>query len=205
MDTYLTINKASKGIYRDKGSKFIALAYPCSSENHAKVMIADVKKEFFDAHHHCFAYVLGFENEIFRFSDDGEPAGTAGRPIYGQIKAKNLCNIIIVVVRYFGGTKLGVRGLIDAYQGAATDALNQAEIIEKSIRYIFQVRFSYQLINEVMRVAKEMKLEIHAQETSEKMTISFSASKSNLQPSMDRINKIYGAEIQTGTKLYDPD
>lgn len=195
-DTYLTIDKPSKGIYRDKGSKFIALAYPCSSENEAKEILASVKKEYYDAHHHCFAWQLGLNQENQRFSDDGEPSGTAGRPIFGQIRSKQLINVMVIVVRYFGGTKLGVRGLIDAYEGAASDALNQAEIIEKHVKYELKVRFAYELINEVMRAARELKLEIAGQEATEGMVTTFLVPPSVYSQATERFGKIFGVEIQ---------
>lgn len=202
LDTFLTINKVSKGLYRDKGSKFISIAYPCTSENQAKEILSAIKKEYYDAHHHCFAYVLGFENEIIRFSDDGEPSGSAGRPISGEIKSRDLCNIMVIVIRYFGGIKLGVRGLINAYQGAAYDALNQAEIKKMSIRYTFTVGFSYELINDVMRTAKELKLEIQNQQSGDRMEITFLAIKSLLQPAIEKMKKIYGVEILPEIKYF---
>ena len=117
-DTYKTIAEVSEGIYRDKGSKFIAIAMPVESELEIKNKISEIKKQYFDARHHCYAYILGYNKEAYRINDDGEPSGTAGKPIHGQLLSKDLTNILVVVVRYFGGVKLGVSGLITAYKEA---------------------------------------------------------------------------------------
>ena len=121
-DSFKTIESPSRGLFKDKGSKFIALAYPVETEEDVFRNLENARKEYYDAHHHCFAYVLGQGRESFRLNDDGEPSGTAGKPIYGQILSKDLTNLLVVVVRYFGGTKLGTRGLINAYKGATSDA-----------------------------------------------------------------------------------
>ncbi len=123
-DTYKTIGKHSTGLYKDKGSKFIAHAFPVSSEAEIAELLQRLRKDYHDARHHCFAWALGFNRDFFKINDDGEPSGTAGKPIYGQILSHNLTNVLIVVVRYFGGTKLGIRGLINAYKGAAIDAIH---------------------------------------------------------------------------------
>jgi uncharacterized YigZ family protein len=154
-DTYLTIEDRSGGVYKEKGSKFISLAFPVTTQEEIKEIVKDIKKEYFDARHHCYAYILGHDKSVFRMNDDGEPSSTAGKPIYGQLLSKDLTNILVVVVRYFGGTKLGVSGLIQAYKQATIDVLNNSKIIEKTVDEIYSVSFDYSLMNDVMKVMKE--------------------------------------------------
>jgi uncharacterized YigZ family protein len=161
VDTYKTIEKPSEGLYKDKGSKFIALAHPVESEEEIKEILAGIRKQYYDARHHCYAWVLDQHRERYRMNDDGEPSGTAGKPIYGQILSFDLTNILIVVIRYFGGTKLGVRGLINAYKGAAQLSLEQAEIATKVIHDFFELRFEYPAMNEVMKILKDHELQQH--------------------------------------------
>ncbi len=158
-DTYLTIASASQGLYKDKGSRFLAFAFPVESEQETEAFLIDIRKKYHDARHHCYAWALGPERQGMRVNDDGEPSGTAGKPIYGQILSAGITNVLIVVVRYFGGIKLGVRGLIDAYKGAAADALQEAEIVERIIMARYRIRFSYEQMNEVMKVMKQYGLE----------------------------------------------
>ncbi|MCF0190051.1 MAG: YigZ family protein [Marinilabiliaceae bacterium] len=156
MDEYLTIENISEGIYKEKGSKFLAFAHPVMSIEEIKEIIDGYKKEYFDARHHCYAWRLGIGNEeSFRANDDGEPSGTAGKPIYGQILSNNLTNILVVVIRYFGGIKLGTSGLIYAYKTATTDALSQATIITRLVEDRVTVRFAYESMNDIMRIIKE--------------------------------------------------
>jgi len=150
ISSFFTIQKNSEGYYKEKGSKFLAFAYPVTKEEEIKKALEVLKKQFHDARHHCFAYVLGFEGNIFRVNDDGEPSHTAGDPILAAIRSKNLTNVLVVVVRYFGGTKLGVGGLIHAYRTSAEDALEAAGIIEQEILQKFIIRFSYPNTGEVM-------------------------------------------------------
>lgn len=157
-DNYKSIAGVSGGLYKDLGSKFIALAYPVETEEEAREIVSAVKKDYFDARHHCFAYRIGREGEKWRVNDDGEPSSTAGRPIYGQILSAGLSDILIVVVRYFGGTKLGVPGLIKAYKSAAQDAISNAVIVEKIASERFTVKFGYEKMNDVMKTLKEMGL-----------------------------------------------
>lgn len=159
-DTYRTIKEKSTGLYKEKGSKFIALAMPFESEAAIKAELESIRKEYYDARHHCYAYVLGPDKSAWRVNDDGEPSGTAGRPIHGQIQSFDLTNILVVVIRYFGGTKLGVSGLINAYKSATQDALQQAEIIEKTVNEIYELKFTYANMNDVMRVVKEENVDI---------------------------------------------
>ena len=155
-DTYRSIAAPSKGIYKELGSKFLAFAYPVETEEEAKNIIASLRKEYFDARHHCFAWRLGLTGEPYRFSDDGEPSSTAGRPIHGQLLSQELSDILVVVVRYFGGVKLGVPGLIRAYRTATQDALANATIMEKVAGEHFTIQFGYLQMNDVMKVLKDM-------------------------------------------------
>ena len=153
-DTYKTIASVSVGIYRDKGSKFIAIAIPVISETQIKDEIASIKKQYFDARHHCYAYILGPFKDSYRYNDDGEPSSTAGRPIYGQLLSKDLTNVLVVVVRYFGGVKLGVSGLINAYKEATKAALENAEITERIVTESHIVSDDYESVNKVMQILK---------------------------------------------------
>lgn len=159
-DTYLTIENPSKGLFKDKGSKFLSFAFPVTSEQEIKEHIDTIKKEYFDARHHCFAYRLGAEMKIFRSFDDGEPSSTAGKPIMGQITSHGLTNILIVVVRYFGGTLLGVGGLIQAYKNASADAIANASIIEKEVMDVIKITFDYPLQNQVNRILKDFNVKV---------------------------------------------
>lgn len=157
-DTFKTISTPSEGLFKDKGSKFIAYAYPVTSEDQIKEIVQSIKKEHYSARHHCYAWRLGHEKLLFRANDDGEPSSTAGKPILGQIQSFDLTNILIVVVRYFGGTLLGVSGLINAYRNAAFDAINQAEIVEKLVEKDLLIEFDYGVMNDVMKLFKDEKL-----------------------------------------------
>lgn len=157
-DTFKTIELPAQGLFKDKGSKFIAYAYPVSSETEIKEILQNLRKEHYSARHHCYAWRLGHEKLHFRTNDDGEPSSTAGKPILGQIQSFDLTNILIVVVRYFGGTLLGVSGLINAYRNAALDALSQSKIVEKLVEKSFLVEFDYGVMNEVMKLFKDEKL-----------------------------------------------
>ncbi len=160
-DTYKAITKESQGLYKDKGSKFIALAFPVMDEDQIREILEGVKKEYYDARHHCYAWVLGYNQDHHKFNDDGEPSGTAGKPIWGQLRSYEICHALIIVVRYFGGTKLGVRGLIDAYKGAARDAIENNKIVTKTIRDYYNIDFDYPSMNDVMRIMKEFDLLQH--------------------------------------------
>lgn len=178
-DTYKTITQTSSGLYKEKGSKFIALAYPVTHEDEVKEILAELKKEYYNARHHCYAYVIGPDKSAWRVNDDGEPSGTGGRPIHGQIQSFDLTNILIVVVRYFGGTKLGVSGLINAYKAAAKDALSQAEIIEKTVNEVYKLEFPYEEMNDVMRIIKEENIDILHNQYDEACIITYSIRKND--------------------------
>ena len=154
-DSYKTIKTLSQGIFKDKGSKFISFAYPVSEQESVKPIIDDLKKKYHDARHHCYAYMIGYQRKNYRVNDDGEPSGTAGKPILGQINSVGLTNVLIVVVRYFGGTLLGTSGLINAYKCAAADAINSAEITELFIKDYYQIKFPYESLSQVMKILKE--------------------------------------------------
>ena len=154
-DHYFTIEKPSMAEFKDRGSKFLGYAFPITSPEHFKQHLQDLKKEHAKAVHHCFAYRLGLTNNLFRVSDDGEPAGTAGRPILGQIDSSGVTNTAIIVVRYFGGTLLGVPGLINAYKSAASMALQLTPFVQKTIECYYELSFDYTQMGDVMNVVKQ--------------------------------------------------
>ncbi|MEA3445607.1 MAG: YigZ family protein [Bacteroidota bacterium] len=156
-DKYKTLSSPSEGNYKEKGSKFPSFAFAVYSEEEIKEILQDLRKKYYDARHHCYAWRLGADMEHFRSNDDGEPSSTAGKPILGQIRSNGLSNILIVVIRYFGGTKLGVPGLINAYRTAAADAIANATIVEKTVNNILQINFEYLAMNDVMKIIKEDK------------------------------------------------
>ncbi|MDR0295487.1 MAG: YigZ family protein [Prevotellaceae bacterium] len=162
-DTYKAITTPATGVFKDKGSKFLAFAFPVENETEIKQHIQQLKKEYFDARHHCYAYRLGLNGELWRANDDGEPSSTGGKPILGQLLSLELTNVLVVVVRYFGGIQLGVSGLINAYRSATADALVQAQIVEKVAKEILTVNFSYLDMNQIMKLVKEEELEIISQ------------------------------------------
>jgi len=194
-DTYNTIRKAATGIYKDKGSKFIAIAHPVLTEDEIKSKLEDIRKEYHDARHHCYAWMLGHDKLAHRFNDDGEPSGTAGRPIFGQIQSKDLTNVLVVVVRYFGGTKLGVSGLITAYKSATRDALETADIITLTVNDIYELSFEYPLMNDVMRVIKEENLSVESQDFQLSCKLTFSVRKNFSNKMYERFRKIHGVKI----------
>jgi uncharacterized YigZ family protein len=177
-DTYFTINQPSTEVlFKEKNSKFFGYAFPINSEEEVKTHIESLKKQHFSARHWCYAYQIGTDKIQYRANDDGEPNNSAGMPIYGQIQSFNVTNILVVVVRYFGGVKLGVGGLITAYKTAAQMALEESEIIEKTIDIHFLVHFDYKNMNKVMRVIKEKNITIVAQKMEESCEIEISTRK----------------------------
>lgn len=155
-DSYRTISADAEAVFKDKGSKFFTYAYPVTTEEAIKEKLEPLRKKYYDATHHCYAWRLGPHGEQYRTNDDGEPSGTAGKPILGQMLSFELTNILIVVVRYFGGTKLGVPGLINAYRESAKEVIENCEIITKTVDAHYSVRFSYMAMNDVMKVVKDM-------------------------------------------------
>jgi len=163
-DTYQTITEASTGEFKDRGSKFIAFAYPAYSNEEWQQRLEEVRKAHPKARHHCYAFRLGLDGNSYRANDDGEPSGTAGRPILGQIDRFGLTNIVVIVVRYFGGTLLGTSGLIHAYKTSASDDLEQATIIEKTVEEVYRLTFDYALMSDVMNAVKKLELEMVRQD-----------------------------------------
>ncbi|MDD2565164.1 MAG: YigZ family protein [Salinivirgaceae bacterium] len=163
-DEYKTIKEPSEGIYKDKGSKFLAFAFPVANEGEVKAHQAALKKRYYDARHHVYAFRIEPDKSFFRSSDDGEPSNSSGPPVLGQIQSFDLTNILIVVVRYFGGTKLGIPGLINAYRAAAADAIHNATIITVVEKGTLEIRFQYPSMGDVMRIIKDNDLEIVEQE-----------------------------------------
>lgn len=195
-DTYLTIDKASEGLFKDKGSKFLAYAFPVSNEEAVKIHLAELRKLHPSARHHCYAFRLGANKQAFRANDDGEPSNTAGKPILGQIQSKDLTNILIVVVRYFGGTLLGVSGLINAYKLAAADAITNAKIIERTVDEVYELTFDYLQMNDVMKIIKDEGLRILSQNFELSCALTFSVRKSNSTKVYDMFSKISNLEIK---------
>lgn len=154
-DSYKTIKGSGKGIYREKGSKFLGFAFGVTSSGEAMDIVAGLKKEYHDARHHCFAYMTGADRTQYRVNDDGEPSGTAGRPILGQINSAGLTDVLIVVVRYFGGTLLGVSGLVNAYRSAAAAAISDSKVVTRTVMKEMEIRFPWVAMNDVMKILKE--------------------------------------------------
>ena len=157
-DTYHTIKAPAEGLYKEKGSKFLAVAFPVRTLEEVKTHLDRLRKDYFDARHHCYAYILGPNKDAWRANDDGEPSGTGGRPLHGQVLSADLTDTLVVVVRYFGGILLGASGLANAYKTAARDAIDHADIIEKTIDVRYRLHFEYALMNDVMRIIKEFGL-----------------------------------------------
>ena len=190
MDTYKTISFSSEGIYKDKGSKFLSFAIPINTADEAKEIVKQYQKKFFDARHVCYAWMLGTERTDFRTNDDGEPSGTAGKPILGQINSRNLTNILIIVIRYFGGVLLGTGGLVVAYKKATSDALNKAEIIERVMEQSYEIRFNYRLMNDVMKIIKDSEAQITHQQFDNECIMKISIRKSISESTFGKLKKI---------------
>jgi uncharacterized YigZ family protein len=196
-DTYKTISEPSGEIlFKEKNSKFFGYAFPISNEEDVKVHLEQLKKQHFSARHWCYAYQIGTEKIAFRANDDGEPNNSAGMPIYGQIQSFEVTNILIVVVRYFGGVKLGVGGLISAYKTAAQMALENAEIIDKTIDAFFKLTFDYKNMNKVMRVIKEKNLDIVSQKMEMNCELILSTRKKNAETTFDIFYNLFEIKIE---------
>lgn len=193
---YKTISSPSEGIFRDKGSKFIAYAFPLTSADQVKNIISNLQSIHSKARHFCWAYRLTPDRGVYRFNDDGEPSGTAGRPILNTILSADLTNILIVVVRYFGGTLLGVPGLINAYKTAAAEALNMADVIEKQISDIYEINFNYLEMNDVMRILKEEKINLIDQQFDNQCKIILEVPKTQVNIAIPRLEKINQASLK---------
>lgn len=194
-DTYASIAGRSDGLFKDNGSRFIAQAYPVESEEEVKEIVGSLKKEYHDARHHCFAYRLGLDGSRWRANDDGEPSGSAGRPILGQIDAVGLSDILVVVIRYFGGIKLGIPGLIRAYKTSTADALAQATVVEKVAGKDYRLSFPYLSMNAVMKVVKDMSLPQKDQYFAERCSMLLRVRLSQEAAFLDRVSNIEGVDV----------
>ena len=194
-DTYASIAGRSDGLFKDNGSRFIAQAYPVESEEEVKEIVGSLKKEYHDARHHCCAYRLGLDGSRWRANDDGEPSGSAGRPILGQIDAAGLSDILVVVIRYFGGIKLGIPGLIRAYKTSTADALAQATVVEKVAGKDYRLSFPYLSMNAVMKVVKDMSLPQKDQYFAERCSMLLRVRLSQEAAFLDRVSNIEGVDV----------
>ncbi len=194
-DKYFTIEQPSEGIYKEKGSKFLAFAYPVFDEEQIKEYQAQLKKKYYDSRHQVYAFRLGADMKTYRCSDDGEPSNSSGPPVLGQIKSFELTNILIVVVRYFGGVKLGVSGLINAYKTAANDAINNSKIVERFEEDVFTIKFDYSAMNDVMKILKAENPTRLAQDFSNTCTIKLSVRKTQSESLRSRLCGIEGVEL----------
>lgn len=191
-DSYWSIESKSEGLFKDKGSKFISFAYPVETEDDVKSLLADIKKEYYDARHRCYAYRLGPDGGTYRMNDDGEPSSTAGRPILGQIDSAGLSDTLIVVVRYFGGIKLGVSGLITAYKTAAEDAIKNSKIVEKIATRKLRIIFKYPEMNKILKIIKDFGLKTEVMECDLKCKIEISVRLSMIE----KFKSSFGYEIK---------
>ncbi len=196
-DTYKTISGTSESIYTEKRSKFIATAFPVSSLEEIQLLLKEYQNKYYDARHVCYAYMLGTEQKEFRANDNGEPSGTAGKPILGQINSNQLTNILIIVVRYFGGIKLGTSGLIVAYRTAAAQAIATATIVEKTIDEVITVLFEYPLLNNVMHIIKKQPVEIVSQLFDMDCRMQLRIRKSLMPTLCNALLKVEGIRIET--------
>ena len=195
-DTYKTLALPSEEVlYKEKNSKFFGYAFPVTTEEEVKEILEKLRKDHFSARHWCYAYQIGIEKIQYRANDDGEPNNSAGMPIYGQIQSFEVTNVLVVVVRYFGGVKLGVGGLITAYKTTAQMALENAEIIEKTIDIHFLISFGYANMNKVMRIIKEKNLQIIAQKMEMDCEIEIATRKKNVQNLLDTFESLYEIKI----------
>ncbi len=194
-DSYQSIAGTSKGTYRDKASKFISFAIPVASEDEVKEHLTRLRKEYYDANHHCYAYRIGHPEYLYRINDDGEPSSSAGKPIYGQILSRELSDVLVVVIRYFGGTNLGIPGLIHAYKTTAQEALDQAKRCTKVLSEKYMIRFQYPQMNDVMRILKQEKAENLSQEFDNDCKIHFSIRKSKSEKLKNRLSKLMNISI----------
>lgn len=195
-DIYQTISTKSEGVFKDKGSKFLAYAYPFKDETKLKEILEGIKTEHPKARHYCFAYRLTPDRNVFRINDDGEPSGTAGRPILNTLLSKDVTNVLVVVVRYFGGTLLGVPGLINAYKMATEDALSQAEIVTKTVQDVYRVEFQYSQMNAVMTLIKDENLESFDQKFDLACELKLAVNQSEVNKIIARLEDMGGLKIK---------
>ena len=195
-DSYLSVSAPAEGLFKDNGSRFISLAYPVESEEEVKDIVAELKKKYHDARHHCYAYRLGYLGDKFRANDDGEPSGSAGRPILGQIDSRSLSDTLVVVVRYFGGIKLGIPGLIRAYKTSTADALDKAGSVGKIAGKWFNVNFGYEEMNKVMKVLKDMDLKQKDQDFGTTCSLKSWVRLSQVEDFLKRLSGISGLIVE---------
>ena len=196
MDKYRTIKTKSESLFKDKGSKHFGYVYPVASEEQAKEHLDKLRKENHNANHVCYAFRLGADKQLYRFSDDGEPSNSAGKPIMGQIESFDLTNVLIAVVRYFGGTKLGVGGLINAYRTAAKMAVEGGQIIEQIVKEEYLISFNYDAMNTIMKIVKEHQLDILKQQFDLNCELQVAIKKSEIDKIVDRLNLLKGVDVK---------
>ncbi|GAA0879522.1 YigZ family protein [Algoriphagus jejuensis] len=197
-DSYLTLRGKSDGIFKEQGSRFLYFSFPVKSEEDIKIELVSLRKLYFDASHHCYAWSLGRDAAHFRANDDGEPNHSAGDPILGQIRSNQLTDVLIVVVRYFGGTKLGVSGLIKAYRTAAALAIEENEITKEWVKAQLNFSFPYAAMNEVMKIVKALDIEILSQEMALDCSMTLSMRESNFAQVLSKLEDIEGLVLATG-------
>lgn len=196
-DVFKTISVPAEALFKDRNSKFLAFAYPIRSPEDVKPLLDVLRKRYYDARHHCYAYRLGAAGEVFRVNDDGEPSGTAGRPILGQMLSVGITDCLIVVVRYFGGTKLGVPGLINAYRESAAEVISAAAVIEKTVDTIFKAAFPYVMMNDVMKIVKEEQPRIILQEFDNLCVMIFAVRLSCSDIFSSKMEQVEGVQLET--------
>ncbi len=189
-DTYNSVSVKCEGLFKDNGSRFISLVFPVETEEEVKRIVSDVRKEYHDARHHCYAYRLGLDGDVWRASDDGEPAGSAGRPILSEIDSAGLKDILVVVVRYFGGIKLGIPGLVRAYRTSTADALSRAGIVEKVAGSWYRLEFDYSVMQDVMKVVKDLSLPQRSQDFGQACSMEVRVRKNLNDDFLERTEKI---------------
>ena len=194
-DSYKTIAKPSEGSYSEKRSKFLAYAFPVQNEQEVKQRLAEIQKKHWDARHHCYAYILGPHKDAYRLNDNGEPSGTAGRPIYGQLLSKDLTNTLVIVVRYFGGIKLGVSGLQNAYKVAAKEALDAAAVEERTIQEQYRVVFEYVKMNDIMQILKDPEIQVLDRQSDMRCTYTISVRQREADRITDALRKVAMTEV----------
>jgi len=194
-DSYNSIAQLSEGMYKEKGSKFLSFAIPVTSVEEAKDILKDYRKQYYDARHICYAYVIGYPNSVVRSSDDGEPSGTAGKPILAQIQAKQLSDVMVVVVRYFGGVLLGTGGLVVAYREATVDALNNTTVYTKIVEQALTIQCAYPQLNEVMKIIKDNNLTIVSQTLEISCSLKVQIRLSNFEIITERLKQVHGLQV----------
>lgn len=195
-DTYQTLAAASEGQFKDRGSRFIGYAFPVRDETEVKTCLLQIKKEHPSATHHCYAYRFGLDKTAFRVNDDGEPSGSAGRSILNQLLSQQVTNVLVVVVRYYGGTMLGIPGLINAYKTATQAAIDNGKIIQKTINDRYRVQFEYLQLNDVMKIIKEEGCEIRAQDFENTCSMELEIRKTAVNRSLEKLQKVASAKIE---------